>query len=323
MSVAEINAFFTEQGQMALLNTTTLKLRDEGISTPGDLVYFEKDTIAMVVENLRKPGDRIPNPDPTAPPGSMIPRPPYAMSAISQSRLLEATEIVKFYRAIGRPLDAGNMLYDPIIVDFTLQWKALKDRKKETVMEVPKVSKSLPIVKWTEAVDDFLSRTLGVRLIPLSYVTREVDVFVGPPPVREPNKPHSMETGSVEGDLVLMASHSDPNYKEDNAKVYFYLEEALRGSIYAASLKTYQRNKDGRSALISIRNQYAGKDKWEAELRKQDDLIHNRKWRAQSSFSLEKFISQHRNAFVSMQQCAQHVTFQLPNEYTRVGYLLE
>ena len=34
-------------------------------------------------------------------------------------------------------------------------------------------------------------------------------------------------------------------------------------------------------------------------------------------------MAQHRNAFVSMQQCAEHVSFQLPNEHTRVGYLLE
>jgi hypothetical protein len=38
---------------------------------------------------------------------------------------------------------------------------------------------------------------------------------------------------------------------------------------------------------------------------------------------LEKFIAQHRNAFVSMTQCADHVPHQLPNERTRVTYLLD
>ena len=32
---------------------------------------------------------------------------------------------------------------------------------------------------------------------------------------------------------------------------------------------------------------------------------------------------QHRNAFVSMQQCAEHVSYQLPNKHTQVGYPLE
>ena len=45
--------------------------------------------------------------------------------------------------------------------------------------------------------------------------------------------------------------------------------------------------------------------------------------KGQSNFSLDKFITQHRNAFVSIQQCSFHVAIQLPNEYTRVGYLLD
>ena len=46
-------------------------------------------------------------------------------------------------------------------------------------------------------------------------------------------------------------------------------------------------------------------------------------WKAQSNVSLERFISQHRNAFVSLQQCSSHVQFQLPNVNTQVGCLLD
>jgi hypothetical protein len=34
-------------------------------------------------------------------------------------------------------------------------------------------------------------------------------------------------------------------------------------------------------------------------------------------------VSQHRNAFVSMQACAQHVQYRLPNEHSRVGFLFD
>lgn len=74
---------------------------------------------------------------------------------------------------------------------------------------------------------------------------------------------------------------------------------------------------------MALTNQYAGKDKWEAELKKQDDLLHTRIWKGQNNFPLEGFIGQHQNAYVSMEQCAVHVEYQLPNEHTRVGYLLE
>ena len=90
----------------------------------------------------------------------------------------------------------------------------------------------------------------------------------------------------------------------------------------APTLKPFQRMKDGRGALLSIRNQYAGKDKWEAELRKQEEMIHNRLWKGQGRYTLEKFVALHRNAFVQMQLCAQHVEYQLPLEYTRVTYFL-
>ena len=73
----------------------------------------------------------------------------------------------------------------------------------------------------------------------------------------------------------------------------------------------------------ALTSPYAGKDKWEAEIKHQKQLLHTRVWKSQSYFSLENFISQHRNAYVSMQASAEHVQYQLPNEYSRVGFLLE
>jgi hypothetical protein len=184
---------------------------------------------------------------------------------------------------------------------------------------VPKITKALPVIKWTEAFDDFLSRKIGARTIPLAYVTREKEDVPAAAPTLAQDKPHSTEFGSVEGDMVARASHGHALFREDNSTVYYLLEEATRGTAYAASMKPYQRTKNGRDAYLSIRTQYAGKDKWEAEIKRQDDLLHNRQWKGQSNFPLEKFVSQHRNAYVSMQQCSEHIAFQLPNEHTRVG----
>jgi len=69
--------------------------------------------------------------------------------------------------------------------------------------------------------------------------------------------------------------------------------------------------------------QYAGADKWEAQLKKMVNLLHTRKWKGQGNYSLERFCQHHRNAFVSMQACAEHVAYQLPNEHSRVGYILD
>jgi hypothetical protein len=127
----------------------------------------------------------------------------------------------------------------------------------------------------------------------------------------------------VEEELVARASHAHALYRDDNASVYYFLEEATRGTSYSASIKPFQQRKDGRGAWLALKSQYAGQDKWHAELKQQSELLVTRKWKGQSTFSLDRFVAQHRNAFVSMSQCAEHVDYQLPNGHTRVGYLLD
>ena len=142
-------------------------------------------------------------------------------------------------------------------------------------------------------------------------------------PPLQARQPHSDEHGSIEGELIARASHTHALFRDNNAAVYYALEEAMRSTSYAASIKPFQRSKNGCGALLAFTNQYAGNNKREVEIRKQDDLLHTRVWKGQSNFPLEGFIAQHHNAFVSIRQCAEHIAYQLPNEHTRVGYLLE
>jgi hypothetical protein len=104
--------------------------------------------------------------------------------------------------------------------------------------------------------------------------------------------------------------------------VYFLIEEATRSTSYAPSIKPYQRTRDGRGAWLAILRQFAGEAKWRAEIKIAEELLLNRKWKGQDNFPFEKFVSQHRAAYVSMQECAEHVPHQLPHEITRVTYLL-
>ena len=249
--------------------------------------------------------------------------PAFVFGAKSQKRLGIAYELVRYYNTVGRDLTAANMQWNNRIKNFEIQWKAIKTKRDEDTPEVPKISKSLSIIKWTEAFQDHLHRVIGVRMIPLAYITRKgEDVPAMAPPLLA-GQLHSKVHGSIEGEMIVWASHTHAMFQDDNAAVYYALEEATRSTLYAASIKPFQRMKNGHGALQALTNQYAGNDKWEAEIHKQDDLLHTRVWKGQSSFPLEGFIAQHRNAFVSMQQCAEHIAYQLPNEHTRVGYLLD
>jgi hypothetical protein len=249
---AQTTAFFENAAQMAIPRATVEQLEQEGIETVDDLTDFDKESLLQVADNLRRPGGRIPNLDPNAARGATIATPPFVFGAKSQKRLLAASEIVKYYNTVGRAITSANIMWDPIIRNFSDQWKALLDRKTAEDPEVPKISKTLTVIKWTEAFDDFLHQAIGVRMIPLAYVTRADTNVPAAAPALATHRPHSTEHGSVEEELVARANHDHPLFRDDNSKVYYFLEEATRTTSYAASIKPYQRAKNGRGAWNSL-----------------------------------------------------------------------
>ena len=81
-----------------------------------------------------------------------------------------AWDLIRYYQTVGRDLTAANIQWNQVMSNFEIQLKAIKDRKEEDDPDVPKTNKALPIIKWTEAFQDFLNRVIGARMIPLAYV---------------------------------------------------------------------------------------------------------------------------------------------------------
>ena len=100
-----------------------------------------------------------------------------------------------------------------------------------------------------------------------------------------PNQPYAEELVSVKEYLISCATHTHSLYRDYNTSLYFYLEEATCSTIYTSSIQPYSWRKDGCGAWFSIKNQYAGKGKWGAKLKKQDNLLHTYKWKGRSIFS--------------------------------------
>ena len=90
-----------------------------------------------------------------------------------------------------------------------------------------------------------------------------------------------------------------------------------------SSIKPFQYKKDGRGAYQAMINQFTGVCKWEHEIKTKDAMNHGIKWKGQLNYSLEHHAAQHRNAYVSLVACAEHIDYQLPNEHSHVGYLLD
>ena len=70
------------------------------------------------------------------------------------------------------------------------------------------------------------------------------------------------------------SSHKHALYFDYSCLVYYKLEEATRSTPYATFINSFQRPKDGRAAWLTLTSQYSRQDKWEQEIKTQDDMIH-------------------------------------------------
>ena len=307
----QATAFFEDNAQMGIPHATVVQMRNEGILLISDLEEFMKEDIDNLASTLRK----TPIPGVTPPVN-------YTFGVKSQKRLIVAAEIVRYYVTVGRTITASGMLWNPVLKNFEVQWKSIKERKDRDSPETPKITRNTAVIKWSEVFKDHLHRLIGYRNIALSYVIRDSDNTPNPFPARGPNTPHATEYGSIDRELILHAAHGHPTFRVDNEQVYMELETATRGTQYAAAIAPFQRSKNGRSAYLALISQFAGVDKWEAELKAKEAILHTWEWKGQGLYKLEMFVGQHRQAHVTMVQCAEHVSYQLPNGHSRVGYLL-
>ena len=110
---------------------------NKGIQAVADLADFEKQELQQLADNLRKPGGRIPDPNPNAAPGATIPTPAFTFGAKSQKRLTVACDLVRYYQTVGRDLTSANIQWNQVMSNFEIQWKALKEKKDEDDPESP------------------------------------------------------------------------------------------------------------------------------------------------------------------------------------------
>ena len=239
LTAVQITNFFTQATQIGVPAATMDRLQQEGITSPVDLKDFDDEALKIVKENLQRPAGRVADPNLNAN-GAIIPTPAFVFSARSQTRLATTTKCVRFYDMIDHPIDHLNIHWTPVVKNFDIQWKALVDWKKSDEPDIPKISRTLPVLKWTEAFSDYLHQVIGSCMIPLAYVICEHANPPGTAPPRATSQPHSEEHGSVEMDMIMCASHDHALFHEGNAKVYFKLEEATHSTMYAASIKPYQ-----------------------------------------------------------------------------------
>ena len=144
LTATQMTTFFEHADQMGIPHVTMVQLQAEGITSVSDLADFNKDSLQQLADNLRRPGGRVPDPNPAAQPGSTIPTPPFVFGAKSQRRIAVACDLVNYYGTVGCDLTAANLQWNTVMKNFDVQWTAVKEKKGEDSPETPKISKALP-----------------------------------------------------------------------------------------------------------------------------------------------------------------------------------
>ena len=152
----------------------------------------------------------------------------------------------------------------------------------------------------------------------MAYTSRKDEAVANVAPVLEVNQPHSIEQGLVADEYKYRLSHADARYRNENEILYGYLEEATRGSIFVASIKSYKRTRNGRGAWLALNTQHAGESKWRAILKEAEHYINIIKWDGNTSTSLEKHVNNLRRYNNNMETSAEHIADQLPDGRKKV-----
>lgn len=303
---------------MGLSNRTRLHLQTEGITTPDDLVDFvTKDSWDPIVDNCKRP-PQIPGAG-----GALVNQQAFHLPAKSLMRLKTAAQVVLFYNRTGRALTAPCLTWARMS-NFKVEWESLKEQKDSNDDgSLPVISQKLFITNFFEAYETFVGNFIGQSGCPLSWIYRQDAAVPAVAPALEADQPFSTEHGSVSQELVARMSHAHPLFRPDNATGYAQLVTATLGTQYASTIAPFKRTKDGRGALKALKAQFAGKSHWDKEVKLMTDFIHGSKFTGNTGFTLHAFLAKHRASYHTLQRCAEHVQVELPNERSRVGYLLD
>ena len=154
----QTTAFFEDANQMAVPGETRPGLNMEGIVNVEDLEDFTEDDLIQVAQNLRKPAGVMVDPNNR---NRRIPQTPYVFGAKSLKRFKIAAVAASYYKIINRELTPSNMHYENCLVDFYEQWENLLKKGGTTEPDTLRITRTLPIIKWTESFEEFLHQVLG------------------------------------------------------------------------------------------------------------------------------------------------------------------
>jgi hypothetical protein len=296
----------------------------EGVTSFASLRDFDADSIKTLSRNCR---ETIPAVQADAAAGIANDEAEVPGTVISTQSIVRLTVVcnaVKYYIAVGRVPTPAIMHYNNVLTTFKVEHEAYLKLQKEDAPTVPNVKDTdneRKVIKWAPIFIDCMSRTYGIKG-PLAYVLRETIQVEdeGEDPLLDNN--YFGKSGGLQAELIARLAHGDALYRSDNKTVYLKLEGACRSTSVESTVKAFSRTQDGRGAFLALIDHHAGDSKYRAISRKRMNLLTNVKWNGHN-YSLEKHVSNHRQAIEDLNDCSSHITVNVPDQEQRVEYLLD
>ena len=301
----------------ASINERRDAVRNEGLESITDFVEFDDEGIRTLCASVRKPGGTIEDPND---PDRRIANPGYSIPAICEKRIKWAAYGSRLYALIGRTVTA-DLLNRDRLREFERHFLVIDEH--DDPENLPTISKSFGIMKALDALPVHLRERLGVNKIPLAYVIRTNST---PPPLNELEEGSITSAGydSIIDEMIDTVPHTGPNYAEDNARVFQIIQEMVTGSSHEASIKAHRRSRNGRAAYQSLHMHNMGSSKWDRIIDDCETYLLKREWNGRNfRFTLKSHIAKHREAHNELTRASEFITYELPNEHTRVSRLLK
>ena len=196
------------------------------------------------------------------------------MPAIIQLKLSVSVTAALYYGDIGRP-----------IISSIMNWARIRQFRSYTTLfeewedpaDLPAYSKDVSIIQLLELVTEHLRSKLGVRTIPLSYVTR-ADPIVPTIGTISATFPYSEAVDSFREELIIRASHKHPNFADDIRMVLDILVACLKNRRHMSDLKPFQKRRYVRGALATLELHNLGNSKWDSIVSEAEYKVFNFKW---------------------------------------------
>ena len=266
---------------LGISNAIATALREQGLGQFNDLNDLTKSDMDQICKNCKKPGGG----------GNGV-----QLGQMQEKRLKMLLYFKRFLHKIQRPFTTQLASMANLTRAYAL-YEREKTHEDAEIADPIQFTKEEQAREVLESLENYFSLKYGTAKVPLSYVTR--------PDVRPPagdNDPGFGNYTSMIDEAIQRSRHDGEDYADDNKMVWEVLRKSCHGGAGWAWIKKYKNSKNGRQALIDLKDHYMGRDHQSKIKAHAADIIKSTYCDGKArNFSFSKFASRLNSAFEDLE----------------------